>query len=135
MAVHVDDCTIVAHPLEEIIKLKKMGERVEVTYLGEARWLLGIKITRDCKSRTLHLSQCVYIEDIIRQFNFDDLRPISTPMDPHIILSTSQCLNSPEQSAVMQNVLHQEAVGSLMYTSIATHPDTSFAVGQLTRFF
>jgi hypothetical protein len=66
MAVHVDDCTIVAHPLEAIFKLKKkMGERVEVMDLGKAQWLLGIEITHDHKSCTLRLSQCAYIEDII----------------------------------------------------------------------
>jgi hypothetical protein len=87
--------------------------------------LLGIEITHDHKSCTLRLSQCAYIEDIIWQFNFDDLRPISTPMNSHIVLLTFQCPNTP----------YQEAVGSLMYTSIVTHPDTSFAVSQLARFF
>jgi hypothetical protein len=50
--------------------------------MGPISWLLGIKVTRDRKLRTLSLSQTSYIESIVRRFNFDDLKPISTPLDP-----------------------------------------------------
>jgi hypothetical protein len=82
MAVHVDDCTIVAYPRELVDEVKrKLGTRVEVTNLGELHWLLGIEVSRDHDVCTLCLSQHMYIKDILHCFNFDDLKPISTPMD------------------------------------------------------
>jgi hypothetical protein len=98
-------------------------------------WLLSLgidsEVARDRESRTV---QKAYIEDILRRFNFDVLKPISTPMDPHLVLSTSQSPTTPEQFAVMQNIPYREATGSLMCASIASRPDVTFAVGQLTRF-
>ena len=67
MAVHVNDCTIVAHPPELVVELKeKLGSHVEVTNLGKLHWLLGIEIARDCHARTIQLSQQSYIEEIVR---------------------------------------------------------------------
>jgi hypothetical protein len=135
MAVHVDDCTIAAHPPELVEEIKeKMGTRVEVTDLGELHWLLGIEVMHDRDSHTLRLSQKSYIKDIIRRFNFDDLRPISTPMDPNLVLSASQSPSTPEQVAAMRNIPFREAIGSLMYASLGTCPDITFAIARLSRF-
>jgi hypothetical protein len=66
MAVHVDDCTIAAHPVELIGELKeKLGTCVKVTDLGELHWLLGIEIARDRHVHTIRLSQQLCIDDII----------------------------------------------------------------------
>jgi hypothetical protein len=135
MAVHINDCTIAAHPRKLVLELKeKMGTCVEVTDLGELHWLLGIEVTRDRNSHTLHLSQKAYIEDIIRCFNFDDLRSISTPMDPNVILSASQSPSTPEEVAAMRHIPFREAIGSLMYASLGTRPDITFAVSRLSKY-
>ena len=96
--------------------------------LGELHWLLGIEIKRNHKNRTIHLSQHSYIEAILRRFNFQDLKPVSTPMETHIKLSSSQSLATTAQFAQMCDVPYHEAVGSLMYASLGTCPDISFAV-------
>ena len=58
MAVHVDDCTIAAWPPELMEELKqKLRTCIEVTDLGELRWLLGIEIARDHDTCTIRLSQ------------------------------------------------------------------------------
>jgi hypothetical protein len=47
MAVHVDDCTIAAWPVDAMAEVKeKLGTRVEVTDLGKLHWLLGVEIAR-----------------------------------------------------------------------------------------
>ena len=66
MAIHVDDCTIAAHPPELMVELKeKLGSHVEVTDLGKLHWLLGIEIACDCHMCTIQLSQQSYIEEIV----------------------------------------------------------------------
>ena len=54
MAVHIDDCTIAAHPPELVVELKeKLGSCIEVTNLCKLHWLLGIEIARDCHTRCI----------------------------------------------------------------------------------
>lgn len=135
IAVHVDDCTIAASELELVVRLKRdMSKHVEVTDLGELHWLLGIEVKRDRSSHAIRLSQKSYIDDIVRRFNFDELRPISTPMDPNLVLSSSQSPSTPDQIAAMRNIPFREAIGSLMYASLATRPDITFAVARLSQY-
>ena len=64
--VHVDDCTIAATSIKLINDFKaRILEYVEITDLGELHWLLGIEIKRDREHRTIHLSQCSYIDSIL----------------------------------------------------------------------
>jgi len=66
IVVHVDDCTIAASTLLLIVAFKcQISEYVEITDLGELHWLLGIEIKCDHDCRTIHLSQCSYIDSII----------------------------------------------------------------------
>ncbi|THH14812.1 hypothetical protein EW146_g5573 [Bondarzewia mesenterica] len=85
VVVHVDDCTIAATTISLIDDFKaRLREHVEVTDLGELHWLLGIEIKRDRDAGTIHLCQRSYIDSILRRFNFDELKPVSTPMEPQI---------------------------------------------------
>jgi Reverse transcriptase (RNA-dependent DNA polymerase) len=89
--VHVDDCTTAATSIILVDHFKtEIAKHVEITDLGKLHWLLGIEIRRDREKRTIHLSQRSYIDSILRRYNLQDLKPISTPMETHIKLSTSQ---------------------------------------------
>ena len=88
--------------------------------LGAVNWLLGIKITRDLEAQTISLSQGLYIDSILTRFNFTDLKPFTTPMDPSIQLSKDQSPKTPEEVANMCKVPYREAIGSLNYCAIAT---------------
>lgn len=133
--VHVDDCTVAASSITLIVDFKrKISEHVEITDLGELHWLLGIEIRRDRERRSIHISQRSYIDSIIRRYNFQDLKPVSTPMETHLRLSTSQSPSTTAEFAQMRDIPYHEAVGSLMYASLGTRPDISFAVQTVSRF-
>ena len=85
--VHVDDCSIVAssQPLIDRFKIE-IKKHVEITDLGALHWILGIKVQRVRESRKILLSQRSYIDSTLRRYGLDDLKPISTPMDPNIRL-------------------------------------------------
>lgn len=135
VVVHVDDCTIAASSLELVEDLKtRMKEHVEITDMGELHWLLGIEVKRNREECTISLSQRSYIDSITRHFSFEDLKPISTPMDPNIKLSTSQNASTAPEFAVMHHVPYREAVGALMYAMLGTHPDISFAMTTVAKF-
>jgi Reverse transcriptase (RNA-dependent DNA polymerase) len=98
IAVHVDDCTLVASTITLIQNLKNgIHKFVEISDLGELHWLLGIEIKRNREARTIHLSQRSYIDSILHQYNLKDAKPLSTPMETNIqhcpvtLLSTRFC--------------------------------------------
>ena len=135
IAVHVDDCTIAASNMSLVEEVKQvLGEHVEVSDLGESHWLLGIEIRRDREARTISLSQRAYLESIIRRFNFDELRPVSTPMEPYLKLSASQSPTTAQDFAAMRDIPYRESIGSLMYASLGTRPDITYAVSRLSKF-
>ena len=89
VVVHVDDCIIAASTLSLIVTFKcRISQHVEITDLGELLWLLGIKIKCDREQCIIHLSQCTYLNSIIARYNFQDLKPVSTPMETNTQLST-----------------------------------------------
>jgi len=82
----------------------------------------------------LSISQTSYITSSLQRYGFEDIRYLSTPMDSNIKLSTSQSPQTPEEFAVMKNKPYREAVGTLMYASLGTRPDITYAVGILSKF-
>ena len=133
--VHVDDCTVTATLMNLINDFKaNISKHVEITDLGELHWLLGIEVKRDRQSRTIHLSQRSYLDSIIRRYGFQDLKPVSIPMDTNIRLTTAQSPSTTADFALMRDVPYREAVGSLMYAALGTRPDIAFAVQTVSRF-
>ena len=81
--VHVDDCTIVGKSLVLVGRFKaEIAKYVEITDMGALHWILGIEVHHIQEDRKLLLSQKAYIELILWRYGFEDLKPISTPMDP-----------------------------------------------------
>ncbi|CDO78280.1 hypothetical protein BN946_scf184674.g2 [Trametes cinnabarina] len=135
LAVHVDDCLVTGSSQRLLDENKaKIGALYKLTDLGPVSWLLGIKISRDLTAGTLSLSQHAYIDALLARFNFTDLKPVSTPMDPHQLLSKTQCPESPAEVARMRRVPYREAISALMYAALGTRPDIAFAVSTLAQF-
>ena len=135
VAVHVDDCTIAATNLKLIDEFKAgLRKHVEVTDLGELHWMLGVEIKRDRRAGTIHMSQRAYIDSILRRYNFDELKPLSMPMDPAIRLTADQAPATAAEHAIMRDKPYREAVGALNWATLATRPDIAFAVSTVARF-
>ena len=133
--VHVDDCTIVGRPKQLIPKFKiEMSKFVQITDLGELHWILGIEVHKIWEDKQILLSQRSYIDSILRRYGFDDAKPVSTPMDTDVRLSSAQSPSSTKEFAKMRNIPYHKAVGSLIYASLGTQPDITFAVQSISRF-
>ena len=135
VAVHVDDCTIAASEPRLVDDFKAgLSKHVEVTDLGELHWMLGIEVKRDRAAGTVHLSQRAYIDSILHRFNFNELKPLSTPMDVQAKLTSEQAPACAAEFAAMRDIPYREAVGALNWAALATRPDISFAVSTVARF-
>jgi hypothetical protein len=135
IAVHVDDCTITSSSGELLQDYKrKINAHHSITDLGPIHWLLGIKITRDRKARTISLSQESFINTIIRCFNLEEAKAIPFPITPNISYSTKDAPTDKTEAVRMANTPYRQAIGSLMYVAVATRPDISYAVSTLSQF-
>ena len=133
--VHIDDCTITVMNLALIGHLKNGIKRfIEITDMGELHWLLGIKIRRNREVCSVSLFQHTYIKSIIHQFRFEDLKPISTPMDPSAKLSAMQSPLTGSQYATMIHIPYWEAISTLMYAMLSTWPDISYMITQISKY-
>ena len=55
--------------------------------LGEAEFILGVKIMRNRTKCILGLSQITYIEKILKKFRMANASPVETPIDKGCKLS------------------------------------------------
>ena len=60
--------------------------------------------------------------------------PVTTPMNPGTILSSSMSPQTDSERYFMQDKPHRNAVGALNYLATSTHPDISYTIGKLARY-
>ena len=133
--VHVDDFLLTSSSKEENERLKaQMRTKWTLSDLGEARFCVGIAITHNRNRCTISLSQTALIDKIINQFGQVDANPVSTPMDPGLKLSRPDLSTlTEEECQSLLKLPYRSLVGALIYLAIATQPDITYAVQQLTQ--
>jgi len=62
------------------------------------------------------------------------LMPVSNPMEPCMKLHSGQAPSTGAEYAAMRHIPYREAIGSLMYASLGTRPDISYAVTTVSHF-
>nr|GEW54669.1 hypothetical protein [Tanacetum cinerariifolium] len=111
-----------------------LGKCFAMKDLGEATYILGIKIYRDRSKRLIGLCQSAYIEKILKRYYMENSKRGSIPMQEKLKLSKSQGASTPAEMKRMQNVPYASAVGSIMYAVRCTRPDVAFAQNITSRF-
>uniref|UniRef100_A0A2N9F6S1 Integrase catalytic domain-containing protein n=1 Tax=Fagus sylvatica TaxID=28930 RepID=A0A2N9F6S1_FAGSY len=121
--------------MDSIVTTKKwLSSTFEMKDMGEANFVLGVKITRDRSKKLLSLSQGTYIKKILERFHMHNSKPIDTPMEKGCTLSLDQCPKNDEEKNQMSKVPYASAIGSLMYAMLCTRPNICFAVGMVSRY-
>lgn len=132
VAIYVDDLLILHNDLKRRDNFKKnLMNTFKMKDIGNAEYVLGIKITRDREKGKIWLDQKLYIENLLEKYNMTECNPVSTPTDPNQKLLKN---DSKVISEDMANVPYQQAVGSLLYAAQVTRPDIAYAVNYCSRF-
>uniref|UniRef100_A0A2N9EJK6 CCHC-type domain-containing protein n=1 Tax=Fagus sylvatica TaxID=28930 RepID=A0A2N9EJK6_FAGSY len=135
LSLYVDDILLAGNDMDSIVTTKKwLSSTFEMKDMGEANFVLGVKITRDRSKKLLSLSQGTYIKKILERFHMHNSKPIDTPMEKGCTLSLDQCPKNDEEKNQMSKVPYASAIGSLMYAMLCTRPDICFAVGMVSRY-
>jgi hypothetical protein len=80
------------------------------------------------------LSHKSYIEKVLRRFNMQNAKHVSTPLAPHFKLSAKQCAKTDADLEYMSKVPYSSVVGSLMYAMVCSRPDLSHAMSVVARY-
>lgn len=132
LLVYVDDIAASAKNMSELLWFwEKLDGRFKAKKLGEIRKILGVRVTRDRKSRTIYLDQEQYLLAILQRIGFE--KAAFTPKKvPFVDATQLTPAKEGDQQADVTN--YQMGVGSLMYAMILTRPDLCTIVGKLAQF-
>jgi Reverse transcriptase (RNA-dependent DNA polymerase) len=98
-----------------------------ISDLGEAKFFLGIEIMRAPEG--IFLSQAVYCGTLLEKHATPEMKSKRTPFPQGIALvKDGTALDEADHN------LYRSIVGGLLYLSVNTMPDISYAVGSLARY-
>ncbi|GJY19713.1 putative RNA-directed DNA polymerase [Tanacetum coccineum] len=106
LVLYVDDILLIGNDIPTLQSVKDLlGKCFAIKYLGDATYILGIKIYRDRSKRLIGVSQ--------------DTKDL--------------CLKTNVELDIMSRVPYASAVGSIMYAMTCTRSDVSFALSMVSR--
>nr|GEV09306.1 hypothetical protein [Tanacetum cinerariifolium] len=128
LILYVDDIIIMRNHIPSLQSVKDyIGKCFAMKDLGEASFILGIKIYRDGSKKLIGLGQNAYMDKILKKYKMDNSKRSHIPMQERLHLNKTQGASTPKEVKCMQNVPYASAVGSIMYVVRCTRLDVAFA--------
>ncbi|KAJ9539037.1 hypothetical protein OSB04_031770 [Centaurea solstitialis] len=129
LVLYVDDILLIGNDVPTLQSVKSwLSKCFQMKDLGEAAYILGIKIYRNRSKRLIGVSQSTYIDKILKKFRMDESKKGFIPMQHGIVLSKTQCPVSSQDQDKMKTVPYASAIGSIMYAMLCTRPDVAYSV-------
>src|SRR3954451_3437366 len=102
LVLYVDDILLIGNDIELLESIKGyLNNSFSMKDLGEAAYILGIKIYRDRSRRLIGLSQSTYLDKILKKFRMDESKKGFLPMLQVTKLSKTQSPATTEDREVM----------------------------------
>jgi isopentenyldiphosphate isomerase len=96
-----------------------MKNEFYMSMMRELTFLLGIQVKQTKQGTFIH--QAKYMNDLMKKFNMDELKPVSTSM------STTTSLDLYENSETVGQREYMSMIGSLLYLTV-TQLEIQFAM-------
>ncbi|GJS53782.1 putative reverse transcriptase domain-containing protein [Tanacetum coccineum] len=124
--IYVDDIIFGSTKKELCDEFEKlMKDKFQMSSMGELTFFLGLQVQQ--KKKGIFISQDKYVHEILRKYNYTDVKSASTPTD------LEKPLVQDGDAADVDEHLYRSMIGSLMYLT-ASRPDIMFAVCACARF-
>jgi len=122
-AIHVDNALTIANsrtmPAETHCELHSLFEMKE----EDPDWLMGFKLIDDHKNHTVTISQAQYTGTLLKRLGMADCNPVSTPLDPGLVLSKADCPQTEDERKEMARHPYREVLGAITWLAIVSRPD------------
>ena len=93
-----------------------------------------MEILRDRVASRLSLSRKGYIEKVLRRFNMQNAKLVTTPLAAHFKLSSTLCPQLDEEVDYMSRVPYSSVVDSLMYAMVCSRPDLAYVDSVVSKY-
>ncbi|GJZ05039.1 putative ribonuclease H-like domain-containing protein [Tanacetum coccineum] len=124
--VYVDDIIFGSTKKELCTEFEKlMKDKFQMISMGELTFFLGLQVKQ--KTNGIFICQDKYVVEILRKYNYTDVKTASTPFD----LEKPLVKDGDADDVYVH--LYRSMIGSLMYLT-ASRPDIMFAVCACARF-
>ncbi|GKC92718.1 retrotransposon protein, putative, ty1-copia subclass [Tanacetum coccineum] len=130
---HLSEDVYMVQP-EGFVDPKHPNKYFSMKDLGEAAYILGIKIICDRSRRLIALSQSAYLKKILKKFRMENFKKGYTPMMEKPDYRKSQGAKTPTEVQRIERVPYASAISSIMYAVRCTRPDVAFAQNLCSHF-
>ncbi|CAH9080299.1 unnamed protein product [Cuscuta europaea] len=135
LVLYVDDILLIGNDVPMLSSVKAwLGKCFSMKDLGDASYVLGIKIYRDRSRKLIGLSQSNYIDKVLHRFNMQDSKRGFLPMSHGTHLSKTQCAQTKDERDRMNRVTYASAIGSIMYAMLFIRPDVACTLRMTSRY-
>jgi hypothetical protein len=92
LVLYVDDILLVGNDVQMLNSVKEyLNSKFSMKDMGEAAYILGIKIFRDRSRRLSALSQSTYLDKVLKRFKMEGSKKGLLPIMKGVSLSVTQC--------------------------------------------
>ena len=102
--------------------------------IGDAFYVISIKIFRDIYKGILGLPQETYINKSLERFWMQGCSPSVAPIVKGDRFNLNQYPKNEFKREQMKNILHALVIGNIMYVQVYTRLDIAFDVSMLGRY-
>ena len=132
---YVDDILLIGNDVKMLGDIKAwLSTQFFIKDMGEASYILGIKIYRDRSRRMLGLTQSSYIEKVLKRFKMQNSKQGFLPMRHGIKMSKKQSPKTDEELKRMSDIPYVSTVGSIQYVVQYTRPDVAYVLSVTSRY-
>ena len=97
---YVDNILLSENDVSTLQRIKVwLSSQFSMKDLGEAAYILRMKICRDRSKRLLELSQSIYIDTMLKQFSMENFKKGYLSIGQKNFLSKGDCLTTPQERA------------------------------------
>ena len=136
ISLYVDDLIIAGTDATVTTRVKDcLKRRYSMKDLGNVDEILGCRVHVDHASGIVTMDQKKYISNILTKYlDPPDTTWLDTPADSSLILTQDLGPLTEEETISMRTVPYREVIGCLLWLSLGTRPDITYAVSQVAKF-
>lgn len=130
IGVYVDDIVLAGKSEDRLKEVKEeLAKQFDIKDMGKLHYFLGMKVVQNDQTSEVWIGQPAYTKSVLQKFGMENAKPVNTPVD-----TCTKLVKATEDEDSIDQQLYQSAVGSLLYLSVATRPDITYAVSNVAKF-